>query len=166
MPPPSTTNVVKLSATDVLAPTTMKNAAKCDTSCDLQNPVNHQNFERILRFRDMPGSMLVGVSVDTTRPSRGGGGLCVFRSASSECTEALERPTDYYYSSRTLCLFASRCRGGAFVHFEGPSAHRVVDGASPRRYDSRLGTCVLGGVVRSLPTNDTRRAQGGAFRPR
>ena len=47
----------------------MKNAAKCDTSCDLQNPVNHQNFERILRFRDTPGSMLVGVSVDTTRPS-------------------------------------------------------------------------------------------------
>ena len=46
----------------------MKNAAKCDTSCDLQNPVNHQNFERILRFRDTPGSMLVGVSVDTTRP--------------------------------------------------------------------------------------------------
>ena len=46
----------------------MKNAAKGDTSCDLQNPVNHQNFERILRFRDMPGSMLVGVSVDTTRP--------------------------------------------------------------------------------------------------
>ena len=65
--PPQPFNVVKLSATDVLAPTTMKNAAKCDTSCDLQNPVNHQNFERILRFRDMPGSMLVGVSVDTTR---------------------------------------------------------------------------------------------------
>ena len=64
----STFNVVKLSATDVLAPTTMKNAAKCDTSCDLQNPVNHQNFERTLRFRDMPGSMLVGVSVDTSRP--------------------------------------------------------------------------------------------------
>ena len=66
---PQPFNVVKLSATDVLAPTTMKNAAKCDTSCDLQNPVNHQNFERILRFRDTPGSMLVGVSVDTTRPS-------------------------------------------------------------------------------------------------
>ena len=65
---PQPFNVVKLSATDVLAPTTMKNAAKCDTSCDLQNPVNHQNFERILRFRDTPGSMLVGVSVDTTRP--------------------------------------------------------------------------------------------------
>jgi len=35
---------------DVLAPTTMKNAAKCDTSCELQNPVSHQNFERILHF--------------------------------------------------------------------------------------------------------------------
>ena len=50
-----------LSATDVLAPTTMKNAAKCDTSCELQNPVSHQNFERILHFP--LGSMSVGVSV-------------------------------------------------------------------------------------------------------
>ena len=53
-------NVKPLSATDVLAPTTMKNAAKCDTSCELQNPVSHQNFERILHFL---GSMSVGVSV-------------------------------------------------------------------------------------------------------
>jgi len=51
-----------------LAPPTMKNAAKCDTSCDLQNPANHRNFERILRFRDIPGSMLVGVFVHPTRP--------------------------------------------------------------------------------------------------
>ena len=45
-------NLMKLtlSATDVLAPTTMKNAAKCDTSCELQNPVSHQNFERNLHF--------------------------------------------------------------------------------------------------------------------
>ena len=35
---------------DVLAPTTMKNAAKCDTSCELHNPVSHQNFERNLHF--------------------------------------------------------------------------------------------------------------------
>ena len=59
---------IKLSATDVLAPTTMKNAAKCDTSCDLQNPVNHRNFERILRSRDMPGSMLVGEEEAKNRP--------------------------------------------------------------------------------------------------
>ena len=43
-------NKPTLSAMDVLAPTTMKNAAKCDTSCELQNPVSHQNFERILHF--------------------------------------------------------------------------------------------------------------------
>ena len=45
-------NLMKLtlSATDVLAPTTMKNAAKCDTSCELRNPVSHQNFERTLHF--------------------------------------------------------------------------------------------------------------------
>ncbi len=39
-----------LSATDVLAPITMKNAAKCDTSCELQNTVSHQNFERNLHL--------------------------------------------------------------------------------------------------------------------
>ena len=53
---------------DVLAPTTMKNAVKCDTSCESQNPVSHQNFERSLHFF---GSMSVGVSVPST-PFRGG----------------------------------------------------------------------------------------------
>ena len=50
----------------------MKNAAKCDTSCELQNPVNHQNFERILRFRDIPGSMCVSVSAHTPLTPTGG----------------------------------------------------------------------------------------------
>jgi hypothetical protein len=58
-----------LSAMDVLAPTTMKNAAKCDTSCELQNPVSHQNFERTLHFF---GSMSVGVSVLTHTKTREG----------------------------------------------------------------------------------------------
>ena len=31
----------KLSAMDVLARTTMKDAANCDTQCELQNSVNH-----------------------------------------------------------------------------------------------------------------------------
>ena len=47
----------QLSATDVSARTTMKGAAKCDKHCDLQNSVNQQGFERILRFRDTPESM-------------------------------------------------------------------------------------------------------------
>ncbi|KAH7650779.1 hypothetical protein IHE45_20G012200 [Dioscorea alata] len=29
----------------------MKNVAKCDTWCELQNPVNHRVFERKLRPR-------------------------------------------------------------------------------------------------------------------
>ncbi len=35
----------------------MKGAAKCDKHCELQNSVNQQGFERILRFWDIPESM-------------------------------------------------------------------------------------------------------------
>ena len=48
---------LQLSATDVSAQTTMKGAAKCDKHCDLQNSVNQQGFERILRFWDIPEGM-------------------------------------------------------------------------------------------------------------
>ena len=41
----------------------MKGAAKCDKHCDLQNSVNQQGFERILRFRDIPESMPASVSI-------------------------------------------------------------------------------------------------------
>ena len=53
---------LQLSAIDVSARTTMKGAAKCDKHCDLQNSVNQQGFERILRFRDTPESMPASVS--------------------------------------------------------------------------------------------------------
>jgi len=36
----------------------------------LQNPVNHQNFERTLRFWDTPRSMLVGVSAHQPSPTQ------------------------------------------------------------------------------------------------
>ncbi|KAI3483637.1 hypothetical protein L1887_53486 [Cichorium endivia] len=36
-------------ATDISAHASMKNVAKCDTWCELQNPVNHRVFERKLR---------------------------------------------------------------------------------------------------------------------
>jgi hypothetical protein len=35
----------------VLVPITMKNAANCDTQCELQDPASHQIFERNLRWR-------------------------------------------------------------------------------------------------------------------
>ncbi|WZY99799.1 hypothetical protein YC2023_072128 [Brassica napus] len=34
---------------DISALASMKNVAKCDTWCELQNPVNHRVFERKLR---------------------------------------------------------------------------------------------------------------------
>ena len=53
----SAASFLQLSATDASVRTTMKGAAKCDEHCKLQNSANQQNFERILRFRDMPESM-------------------------------------------------------------------------------------------------------------
>ena len=43
----------------------MKGAAKCDNHCELQNSVNQLGFERILRFRDIPESMLTSVPIST-----------------------------------------------------------------------------------------------------
>ena len=57
---------LQLSATDVSAQTTMKGAAKCDKHCDLQNSVNQQGLERILRFRDTPESMPASVSTSVS----------------------------------------------------------------------------------------------------
>ncbi|GJR72189.1 hypothetical protein Tco_0084554 [Tanacetum coccineum] len=42
-------NYKRLSATDISAHASMKNVAKCDTWCELQNPVNHLVFECKLR---------------------------------------------------------------------------------------------------------------------
>ena len=48
----------KLSAMDVLAHASMKDAAKCDTHCELQILVNHQISERIWRRWDFPAARL------------------------------------------------------------------------------------------------------------
>ena len=38
---------------DILVLTSMKNAAKCDTQCELQNSASHQIFERIMLLKDI-----------------------------------------------------------------------------------------------------------------
>lgn len=43
---------------DVLARASMKDAAKCDTHCELQISVNHQISERIWRCWDFPAARL------------------------------------------------------------------------------------------------------------
>ena len=51
-------NKLKLSAMDVLARASMKDAAKCDTHCELQISVNHQISERIWRRLVFPAARL------------------------------------------------------------------------------------------------------------
>ena len=63
----------RLSATDISALASMKNVAKCDTWCELQNPANHRVFERKLRPRPSGrGHACLGVTPkDTPNPSLG-----------------------------------------------------------------------------------------------
>ena len=60
----SSSNMSKrLSATDISALASMKNVAKCDTWCELQNPANHRVFERKLRPRPLGrGHACLGVT--------------------------------------------------------------------------------------------------------
>ncbi|GKA90413.1 hypothetical protein Tco_0812283 [Tanacetum coccineum] len=56
-------NHKRLSATDISAHASMKNVAKCDTWCELQNPVNHRVFERKLRLKPFGrGHVCLGVT--------------------------------------------------------------------------------------------------------
>ena len=50
---------LQLLAMDVLAWTTMKDAANCDKRCEWQNSANQENAERKLRFGVIPQSMSV-----------------------------------------------------------------------------------------------------------
>lgn len=49
---------------DVLDPTTMKDAANCDTQCDMPNFVNHQISERKWHFLGQPRSVYGSVSLN------------------------------------------------------------------------------------------------------
>ena len=68
----------RLSATDISALASMKNVAKCDTWCELQNPVNHRVFERKLRPKPSGrGHVCLGVThrcpPQTPSGKKGGG---------------------------------------------------------------------------------------------
>jgi hypothetical protein len=61
----------RLSATDISALASMKNVAKCDTWCELQNPVNHRVFERKLRPKPSGrGHVCLGVTHRVAPPPR------------------------------------------------------------------------------------------------
>ena len=50
---------------DILVPISMKNAAKCDTQCELQNSASHQIFERKWRSVKKYPSMFVSVCTES-----------------------------------------------------------------------------------------------------
>lgn len=66
----------------------MKNAANCDTSCELQNSVNHQNFERtrrswvFLRARSLQCRLAPNSAAFFSSSFRGGGEERQFRKMS------------------------------------------------------------------------------------
>ena len=68
----SSSNMSKrLSATDISALASMKNVAKCDTWCELQNPANHRVFERKLRPKPSGrGHVCLGVTHRCPQPHR------------------------------------------------------------------------------------------------
>ncbi|ESW26090.1 hypothetical protein PHAVU_003G090301 [Phaseolus vulgaris] len=50
----------------------MKNAAKCDTWCELQNPVNHRVFERNKFEGESPTITVDEPTLETNRACQGG----------------------------------------------------------------------------------------------
>ena len=79
----------RLSATDISALASMKNVAKCDTWCELQNPVNHRVFERKLRPKpSWPGHVCLGVTHRVAPTPSGGIGA----ETGPPCAPARGRP--------------------------------------------------------------------------
>ena len=118
---------LQLPAMDASARVTMKDAAKCDKHCELQNSVNQQNFERILRLRDIPEGM--PASESPPYPARqaelGAGRRCALvlrkrwrieRNRISRCT-----PTTVLRSHAVLPAGARRV---AFCLFQAVQRHR------------------------------------------
>ncbi|KAL2247855.1 UNVERIFIED_CONTAM: hypothetical protein Sindi_2637800 [Sesamum indicum] len=101
----------RLSATDISALASMKNVAKCDTWCELQNPVNpSESLNARLRPKPFrPGHVCLGVThrVAPPAPSRGGGHWPPVRTARGSAQmrsrgDARPRPVVVERSTRVL----------------------------------------------------------------
>ncbi|CAA6655159.1 unnamed protein product [Spirodela intermedia] len=112
----------------------MKNAAKCDTWCELQNPANHRIFERKLRPRPSGrGHACLGVTPPAGRPcararARGGPKRSAPRGA---------RRGEWWDSLFIVAAAAVRRRGGR--EEEKGTEPRRERGAGPPRGARPLG---------------------------
>lgn len=127
----------RLSATDISALASMKNVAKCDTWCELQNPVNHRVFERKLRPKPLGQGTSAWASriASPPRPSRGGRTLASRAHPRAAGPNAIprrrsSRPVVVERSTRVL---SCRARRRPLGHHVGPK------GASASDRDPRSG---------------------------
>ncbi|KAL0411382.1 UNVERIFIED_CONTAM: hypothetical protein Slati_3727900 [Sesamum latifolium] len=105
----------RLSATDISALASMKNVAKCDTWCELQNPVNHRVFERKLR----PKAIRQGTSAwrhasrRPPRPVRGAeiGLPCAVARGRPKCDPRGDARHDQWWLNPQLALSCRRPLG-------------------------------------------------------
>ena len=108
----------RLSATDISALASMKNVAKCDTWCELQNPVNHRVFERKLRPKPLGrGHVCLGVTHRVAPPN----------------------PLPTKSASRGERTVASRVPGLGWPKIESPAADVTTSGG---RYSPLIASCV------------------------
>ncbi|KAL2224459.1 UNVERIFIED_CONTAM: hypothetical protein Sindi_2960900 [Sesamum indicum] len=135
----------RLSATDISALASMKNVAKCDTWCELQNPVNHRVFERKLRPKPLGQGTSAWASriASPPRPSRGGRTLAsrAHPRASAQMRSRGDARHDQWWLNAQLACCRSRSPNvtpadgpaGELGHGRGTTPReRMADGARVR----------------------------------
>ena len=116
----------------------MKNVAKCDTWCELQNPANHRVFERKLRPRPSGrGHVCLGVTPkDTPNPTLRGGTWRLAPRAAGRGGPKMGLPANRVGHSTwwvTLSCFSVQCPGTQLARCpKGPVYHRSALVLGPR----------------------------------
>ncbi|CAA7398811.1 unnamed protein product [Spirodela intermedia] len=124
----------------------MKNAAKCDTWCELQNPANHRIFERKLRPRPSGrGHACLGVT-----PPRGRGGWPAVRARARAAGRSARPP-----AGRAAASGGSLCSSSPRPPSVVGEGEKKREGTEPRR--ERGATPPRGGPAAVGPRPQVRR---------
>ncbi|CAA7389917.1 unnamed protein product [Spirodela intermedia] len=107
----------------------MKNAAKCDTWCELQNPANHRIFERKLRPRPSGrGHACLGVTPRSLRAPQPAGRPCARARAAGQRSA----PRGAAASGGSLCSSSPRPPSVVGEERRRETEPRRERGATPR----------------------------------
>lgn len=153
----------------------MKNVAKCDTWCELQNPVNHQVFERKLRPKPLgQGHVCLGVTHRVAPPLSRGGRIVASRAPGHGWPKCESGATDVTTSGG--CFLNSRAvvrDPVVLVTYETPDAPVPSFGGSlalrprpqvRRDYPLSLSISISGGkeTYKDSPSNGERTGNSPA----